>query len=110
MATPEGLAAVARYADAIGVEKAMVIPRTADNGLASPTRLVADARKAGLAVHVWTFRPENYFLPKELRVGADPVARGDGVAEIRAYLAAGIDGLFSDSVTTARSAMEARTP
>lgn len=107
MATPDGLKAIARYADGIGVERAMVIPRTAAGGLAAPTSLVADAHAAGLQVHIWTFRPENYFLPTEFRVGDDPRARGDGAGEIRAFLATGIDGFFSDCVTEAVKALQA---
>jgi glycerophosphoryl diester phosphodiesterase len=104
MATPAGLATIATYADGIGVAKAMVIPRTAEGHLAAPTPLVADAHKAGLAVHVWTFRRENYFLPAEHRSGVDPRSAGDLAAEIRAFLATGIDGLFSDNVAEAVAA------
>jgi glycerophosphoryl diester phosphodiesterase len=107
MLTAEGLAAIAGYATGIGAEKLLVIPRTADNRLAPPTDLVARAHRAGLKVHLWTFRPENYFLPAEVREGDSPRARGDGAAEIRAYLATGIDGLFSDSTPTARAALDA---
>ena len=109
MATPDGLKAIARYADGIGVERAMVIPRTATGGLAALTSLVADAHAAGLKVHIWTFRPENYFLPTEFRAGDDLRARGDGAGEIRAFLATGIDGLFSDSVTEAVKALQPPT-
>lgn len=105
MATPDGLKAVATYADGIGVEKAMVIPRTLIGNLDTPTTLVADAHAAGLKVHVWTFRRENYFLPLSLKSGVNPAAHGDLVAEIRAFLATGIDGLFSDNVSEARQAL-----
>lgn len=101
MAKPGNLKQIAAYADGIGVAKAMVIPRDVDGRLGAPTTLVADAHKAGLAVHVWTFRRENYFLPAEYRSGADPRTAGDLAAEIRAFLATGIDGLFSDNVTEA---------
>ena len=37
MVTRRGLAQVAAYADAVGVEKTLVIPRTADGALGSPT-------------------------------------------------------------------------
>ncbi len=104
MARPAGLKAIASYADAIGVEKAMLFPRQADGLPGAPTSLVADAHKAGLSVHVWTFRPENYFLPPDMRKGTDPAARGDAVKEIKAFMAIGIDGIFSDSVVDAVAA------
>jgi glycerophosphoryl diester phosphodiesterase len=108
MALFEGLSETAKFADGIGVAKAMVIPRGADGRLAAPTTLVADAKQAGLAVHVWTFRRENYFLPAEHRAGADPRSVGDLAAEIRAFLATGIDGLFSDNVAEAVAAAKDR--
>jgi glycerophosphoryl diester phosphodiesterase len=108
MLAPDALRSLARHVDGIGVEKALVIPRDGDGRLAAPTSLVADAHAAGLAVHVWTFRPENYFLPADLRSGDNPVQRGRAEAEIQAFLAAGIDGLFSDSVPDAIAA-RART-
>jgi glycerophosphoryl diester phosphodiesterase len=105
LATPEGLKRVASYAAGIGPEKAMLIPRDAVGRLRTPTSLVADAHAAGLEVHPWTFRPENYFLPLELKSGIDPRKSGDVDAEIRAYLATGIDGLFSDSTAAAVRAL-----
>lgn len=105
MLTDAGLAAIAAYADAIGVEKSLVIPRGADGRLASATDLVARAHRAGLKVHAWTFRPENHFLPEGLRGPGGPAARGNATGEIRAYVAAGIDGLFTDSVPPAREAL-----
>ena len=104
MSTPEGLAEIARYADGIGVEKAMVIPRDAEGRLAQPSNLVRDAHKAGLNVHVWTFRRENYFLPTGLKSGDSPVAIGNVQAEIKAFVATGINGLFSDNVAEAVAA------
>jgi glycerophosphoryl diester phosphodiesterase len=94
--TPAGLASVAAYADAIGVHKSLVIPRRLDGTLAAPTPLVRHAHAAGLAVHGWTFRAENEFLPRDFRSGTDPAARGDLIDEIDAYLEAGIDGFFTD--------------
>lgn len=105
MATPDGLKAVAAYADGIGVEKAMVIPRTMLGNLSEPTSLVADAHAAGLDVHIWTFRRENYFLPLGQRSGLNPAGHGDLVAEIKAFLATGIDGFFSDNVAEAVAAV-----
>jgi glycerophosphoryl diester phosphodiesterase len=96
LATPEGLAGIARYAQAIGVDKGMVIPRDARSRLLPKTHLVRDAHRAGLAVHAWTFRAENQFLPAELRVGTSPLQIGDMLGEVRLFLEAGIDGFFTD--------------
>ena len=97
LVTPAGLDLVARYAAGIGPHKDLVIPRTADDTLAAPTRLVADAHAAGLAVHAFTFRRENRFLPAEHRVGDEPNAPGDLAGELTAFLDAGIDGYFTDN-------------
>lgn len=96
MITPKGLKAIARYASGIGPEKGMIIPRDAAGNLTTPTSLVSDAHAARLKVHPYTFRAENTFLPAELRNGSDPTARGDIDAELRTFLATGIDGLFID--------------
>ena len=104
MATAEGLKIVATYADGVGPNKAMVIPRTIIGNLGTPTTLVADAHKVGLAVHPWTFRRENYFLPLAQKSGVDPRGIGDVEAEMKAFLATGIDGIFSDNVAEAVSA------
>lgn len=101
LATPEGLAEIATYAAGIGPDKALVIPRDQAGCLAAPTPLVADAHAAGLLVHPWTFRGENYFLPADFHAG-DPTApdflrlHGDIDAELAAFFAAGIDGVFAD--------------
>jgi glycerophosphoryl diester phosphodiesterase len=105
LASAEGLKAVAAYAAGIGPERVMIIPRGPDGRLAQPTSLVRDAHAVGLEVHPWTFRPENYFLPEGLKSSADPRAAGDVDSEIRTYLAAGIDGLFSDSTAAAVKAL-----
>ena len=97
MATPAGLKAVAAYADGIGPNKDMIIPRGAIGTLGDPTALVHDAHAAGLKVHPWTFRRENYFLPLADKGGLNPAGHGDLAAEIKTYLRTGIDGLFSDN-------------
>lgn len=107
-ARPEGLAEIAAYADGIGVEKAMVIPRDANSRLTAPSDLVRNAHAARLLVHVWTFRSENFFLPASFQIGAEPQAKGDFAAEYRAFQAAGIDGLFSDQPADAIAALKAQ--
>jgi glycerophosphoryl diester phosphodiesterase len=104
MASAQGLKTIATYADGIGPNKALIIPRTVLGNLGDPTSLVADAHKVGLAVHPWTFRRENYFLPLAQKSGVDPRGIGDLETEIKAFLATGIDGIFSDNVTEAVTA------
>lgn len=95
MVSASGLKAIAAYANGVGPDWSMVIP-TVDGGLGAPTALVADAHAAGLAVHPWTVRAENAFLPPKLRKGSNPADFGDVDAVYRALFAAGVDGLFSD--------------
>ena len=91
MTTADGLATVATTADVLGPATSMVL---ADD--LTPTSLVADAHRARLAVHAWTVRAENVFLPPALQTGGGPGAWGDLAAEVRALAAAGVDGLFTD--------------
>jgi glycerophosphoryl diester phosphodiesterase len=99
MVTPTGLAEVAKYADAVGAHIRSVL-----NPDGTPTTLVADAKAAGLAVHAWTVRPENEFLPAMLRSGDDPKGRGCGDVRLAALLkAAGVAGVFSDGPLKGRS-------
>jgi glycerophosphoryl diester phosphodiesterase len=76
---------IAEYADAVGIAKSLATPIA-----------VADAHALDLAVHVWTFRAENEFLPDDLKIGAAPSAHGNLDGEIERYLKRGIDGLFTD--------------
>jgi glycerophosphoryl diester phosphodiesterase len=105
MVTPAGLRAIAAYANGIGPNRDRIIPRDAAGKLLAPTTLVADAHAAGLQVHPWTFRPENYFLAAGFRDAGGPAARGDLAGEIRAYLETGIDGVFSDLPAAAVAAL-----
>lgn len=106
MATPEGLSQIATYADGIGPSKNMVIARNAVGQHAKPTGLVEAAHQAGLAVHPWTFRRENYFLPTDYKSGIDPRDHGDLKGEVTAFIAAGVDGLFSDNPAQAVEAVK----
>jgi glycerophosphoryl diester phosphodiesterase len=96
LATPEGLAGIAAYANGIGPHKNLILPLTPDGALGAPTALVRDAHARGLLVHAWTFRAENHFLPGPNRSSGAPPDLGDLDAEVRAFLAAGIDGFFAD--------------
>lgn len=106
--TPEDTQAdlqdIASYADYIGPEKSMVLPRDSAGHLTTATSLVSDAHYYGLRVTPYTFRDENAFLPLELRSSGDDAARGDAPAEYRVYWAAGVDGLFTDYPDTALAA------
>lgn len=96
MSTREGLGAVAAYADAIGVETGLILPRD-DTARSRPaTALVADAHAAGLKVVVWTFRAENIFLPLEHRHGDAPPDHGDLSGYLKAFYGLGVDAVFSD--------------
>jgi glycerophosphoryl diester phosphodiesterase len=108
MMTAAGLREVAHYADAIGPWTRSIIPLDARGALAAPTALVRDAHAAGLEVHPYTFRPENHFLPVNLRDTAGDAARNENgsIAEIRAYLAAGIDAFFTDDPALGRRAVD----
>ena len=99
MLTPAGLADIKTYADGIGPWKPQVMKLTGSAGTfagvtaATPTSLLADAHKAGLFVHVYTFRNEAKYLAG--------VFNGDPATELLAYLRAGVDGVFTDFANTA---------
>lgn len=86
--TEPGLAEVAAYADWIGVEASLVIPRV--QGASGPaTDLPARAHAAGLKIGVWTLRAEDRFLPSDFQ--------GDLRGWFRRFEAAGVDGVFTDN-------------
>lgn len=85
MITPAGFKAVAAYAYGVGPNKDMV-----------DAAFVASAHAAGLRVHPWTFRAENYFLPAGRWSGVNPRGHGRLSDEIRRYIDMGVDGFFTD--------------
>lgn len=108
MMQPPGLADIARYADIVSPDTRSIIPLRPDGRLAAPSAVTADAHRAGLQVIPYTFRPENHFLAADFRD-----ARGDAdrnrtgsIAEMRRYLATGIDGLFTDDPALGRRAVQ----
>ncbi|MBI0383962.1 glycerophosphodiester phosphodiesterase, partial [Streptomyces albiflaviniger] len=103
---PEGLKWIASYAQGIGPDLSVIIPRTPDGKLGTPTSVVKDAHAAGLILHPYTMRNENTFLPADFRRGSDPNAYGDAFGAFKAYFATGIDGIFSDNADTALLAAE----
>lgn len=117
MLTPAGLAEIKTYADGIGPWKPQVMAwkispfpatnadgtpysgRMADVNSVTPTSLIADAHKAGLFVHSYTFRDETRYLPG--------VYKGDPKKEYQQFFEAGIDGVFTDFATTGVAARTA---
>ena len=119
MLTPAGLAEIAKYADGVGPWKPYIVPvkgsfdatgkmldangdgvvNYMDTASQPATTLIADAHKAGLMVHTWTFRNE----PKRLAFDY----KGDPKNEYLQFYRLGLDGLFSDFTDTAVAARTA---
>ena len=119
MLTPAGLAEVKTYADGIGPWKPYIVPvkgsfnaagqmidvngdgktNLNDASTQAATTLIADAHKAGLFVHAYTFRNEKRRLAFDYQ--------GDPQAEYLQVFRLGIDGVFSDFADTAIAARTA---
>jgi glycerophosphoryl diester phosphodiesterase len=110
MMTPAGLREIASYADAIGPSTRSIIPLLSDGSLGKPTALVHDAHAAGLELHPYTFRPENKFIAKNFWQGSDlkTFNEAGSIAEIRAYIDAGVDAFFTDDPAIGREALDKR--
>ncbi|MFE1747990.1 glycerophosphodiester phosphodiesterase [Coleofasciculus sp. H7-2] len=112
--TSSGLNAIAQYASGIGPWKRLIIPAEtvdqngdgqpddlngdgvisdADKPLLQTTSLINDAHAAGLLVHAYTFRSEDFFLA--------PDYNGNPELEYEQFFKLGIDGVFSDFPDTA---------
>jgi glycerophosphoryl diester phosphodiesterase len=108
MMTPEGLSAIAGYADWVAPWTRQLIPLGPGDKLGEPRAVIADAHRSGLLVGCYTFRPENQFLAADYRNDAGANARNpDGsVTEIRRYVAEGLDGFFTDDPALGRRALD----
>ena len=107
MCTPAGLRDIAAYADVVAPPTRALIPLDKDGKLGQPSPLVENAHKAGLRLETWTFRPENRFLAADFRNGAGDNARNEAgsIAEIKRYIATGLDGFFTDDPALGRAAV-----
>ena len=109
MQTPAGLAEIKTYADGIGPWKPQVIAHSVvpykdgaglkDVNTLKDTGLIANAHKAGLVVHSFTFRSEASRLAG--------IFKGDPIQEYLAYYRLGIDGVFTDFTADGVKAREA---
>jgi glycerophosphoryl diester phosphodiesterase len=96
LVSESGLSCISSYAYGVGLPKSVMIPRNEAGLLLPPNPVIGQAHAVGLAVHGFTFRQENFFLPAEYRLGEDPIEPGDLAGEIHAYLRAGVDAIFAD--------------
>lgn len=107
MLSAKGLAEIAKYAQWVAPQLRRVITLDAEEKVGPRTAVLADAHRAGLKVAVFTFRPENRFLPYNFRYG-EPNARWPQgmVADVAKFLVAGIDGFFTDDPLPGRVAVD----
>ncbi|WXF83191.1 glycerophosphodiester phosphodiesterase [Xanthomonas translucens pv. undulosa] len=108
MGSAQGLRAIAKYAQLVSPSLRTIIPVDADGALSAPSAFIADAHAAGLQVVPYTFRPENYFLPKHLQDARGPAAvnAAGSIAEMHAFIAAGVDAFFTDDPALGRAAVD----
>lgn len=118
MVTPAGLAEIKTYADGIGPWKRYIITvqgtldasgnlvdvngdgliNETDATLQPATTLIADAHRAGLLVHPYTFRNEQRRLARDYM--------DDPKKEYLAFYSLGVDGVFSDFADAAIAARD----
>jgi glycerophosphoryl diester phosphodiesterase len=110
LATPAGLRFISRYADGIGPNKNLIVPRDSQNRVLPPTQLVRKrASRAPRAPSVdlpereqlpaGDFRADNSATPEYLR------ATGNLASELALFYSLGVDGVFSDNPDTAVGAL-----
>lgn len=104
MLTPAGLREVAAYAEGIGVHTSVLM---GEGGAAADHWLLQAAREHALSVFVYTFRPENAFLPAPDRGPGGEAARHEAGAVRELQRAFGVDAVFTDDPALARQAYEA---
>jgi glycerophosphoryl diester phosphodiesterase len=106
MCSPAGLRDIAQYADVVAPPTRGIIPLQKDGRLGASSGIVEHAHQAGLRIEPWTFRPENRFLAADFRNNAGDNARNEAgsVAEIKRYIAEGLDGFFTDDPALGRLA------
>lgn len=85
---PEELQKLGSLIYGIGPYKRLILPEDKNKNLLPPTTLVADAHKAGLKVHPYTFRSDAPYLAKAYS--------GDAKKEYIQFFELGVDGVFSD--------------
>ncbi|PAX52410.1 glycerophosphodiester phosphodiesterase [Brunnivagina elsteri] len=96
----EGLKEIANYAQAIGINRNLLVPRDISGKLLPANNLIENAHIAALLIHVWTFRNEDAFLPLDFQ--------GNPQAEYQLFFDLGIDGLFSDNPDLAVKVLQGR--
>ncbi len=109
MATASGLSEIAGYADAVGPPYLTLALQPNGRG-GYRSEMVDDARSVGLQVMAYTFRPENVFLEPRFQNEAGAAARNEegAVKQLRAYVSAGVNGVFADDPALARIALDRR--
>lgn len=87
-----GLRGVRLYADGVGLDMELF-----NGDPVQAAAMIGQAKAVGLAVHVWTLRRENRYLPPSFRLGKNPDAPGDFTGAWAALKAAGAGGVFTDN-------------
>lgn len=101
MLSESGLAEIASYAKGIGPGLELMVSNEG-----TPTPALALAKAAGLAVHPWTLRKENAFLPPMARLPGGEGDPGNLAMLVKIMVEAGIDGVFADDPALVAAALD----